>query len=44
MAKVNWKAKHNFEILNNFKILNKAFKKLRIEKLIDFNNLLSFDY
>jgi microtubule-associated protein, RP/EB family len=41
MHKVNWGAKQNFEFVSNYKILQTAFTKLRIDRHIDVDRLMS---
>ena len=44
MHKVNWAAKQNFEFVANYKILQGCFDKLRIEKFVDVDRLISGRY
>lgn len=44
MHKVNWSAKQNFECIANYKILQTCFSKLRIDKFVDVDRLISGKY
>lgn len=44
MHKVNWSAKQDFEFVANYKILQSCFEKLRIDRHIDVDRLISGRY
>lgn len=44
MHKVNWAAKQNFEFVANYKILQTCFTKLKIDRHIDVDRLISGRY
>lgn len=44
MAKVNWNAKQSFEFVGNYKLLQTAFTKLKIDRHIDVDRLISGRY
>ena len=44
MSKVNWNAKQSFEFVGNYKLLQTAFTKLKIDRHIDVDRLISGRY
>jgi microtubule-associated protein, RP/EB family len=44
MSKVNWNAKQSFEYVGNYKILQDSFSKLKIDRHIDVDRLISGRY
>ena len=44
MQKVDWSAKKDFEFLSNYKILQTCFSKLRIDRHIDVDRLITAKY
>ncbi len=41
MSKVNWNAKQSFEFVGNYKLLQTAFTKLKIDRHVDVDRLIS---